>query len=563
MINILSELFADKRNPRVIDLCSECLVEITKFIKDEDKGFHILTIVIVMAHDDSDEEARVLATRLFNSLATIIGRELCELYVVPQIASFADDPHSKVRKAVAGNFLNMCISVSENSFKTKLLPVYQKLSKDSLWMVRKAAAEILPKITELCDSHTISTTLLDIFKSFTGDNQKYVRIAAIEVLGQFINLLKKEDLNDSILDFYIKIVDEYYTNKDVNESDIIYHCAYNFPAVLFIYGKEKWPELRNLYKKMATDREYRVKRSIASSIGEIANIIGPQLTESDIIPILEKLYLEEGDIQILILKNIPMLLKNVPDEKRINYLDKLQRVTNPREKWRTRSDYSRIVSNYSSVFDEETTYNQILPIAMQFCLDDVAQVRFKASKYISRIILHLLSKGSHVETTLKLIEAFAFSINYHYRQLFVRMCTNIFEDREICEKYIINYLIKLCNDKVVNVRISLSKVLSKIFKKNELNWVWQNEDLVKIAYKLKLDANKNVNILWTDIAVPQADPILESFNHLFTNNMNILIDEFGIYKNLPLNSRSKYAVNDTNLNTSTNENMTLLNSDSS
>ena len=116
MINILSELFADKRNPRVIDLCSECLVEITKFIRDEDKGFHILTIVIVMAHDDSDEEARVLATRLFNSLATIIGRELCELYVVPQIASFADDPHSKVRKATLNGLKDVIVSRGAEPF---------------------------------------------------------------------------------------------------------------------------------------------------------------------------------------------------------------------------------------------------------------------------------------------------------------------------------------------------------------------------------------------------------------------------------------------------------------
>lgn len=177
---------------------------------------------IVMAHDDSDEDARVLATKLFNMLAPIIGRELCELYAVPQIASFADDPHSKVRKAVAGNFLNMCMSISDVSFKSKLLPVFQKLSNDSLWIVRKAAAEILPKITALCDSETVSTTLLEIFKNFTTDNQKYVRIAAIDVLGQFIVLLKKEDLNDSILDFYINIVDEYYDqkNKQNNTADV-------------------------------------------------------------------------------------------------------------------------------------------------------------------------------------------------------------------------------------------------------------------------------------------------------------------------------------------------------
>jgi serine/threonine-protein phosphatase 4 regulatory subunit 1 len=211
---ILSEMFQEKKNVRVIELCTEALVELTKHIRDEDRGFHILTIVIVMAHDDQDEESRVLSAKLFNQLAPIIGRELCELYVVPQIASFADDPHSKVRKAVAGNFLNMCMSVSEASFKTKLLPVYHKLSQDSLWIVRKAAAEILPKITSLCDGETVSTTLLEIFRNFTSDNQRYVRIAAIEVLGQFVCLLKKEDLTDSILEFYIGIIEEYYTNKD-------------------------------------------------------------------------------------------------------------------------------------------------------------------------------------------------------------------------------------------------------------------------------------------------------------------------------------------------------------
>jgi serine/threonine-protein phosphatase 4 regulatory subunit 1 len=219
IIPILNEIFQDKKNTRVIELCSDALVDLTKYIKDDDRGYHILTIVIVMAHDDQDDESRVLSAKLFNQLAPIIGRELCELYVVPQIASFADDPHSKVRKAVAGNFLNMCMSVSESSFKTKLLPVYEKLSKDSLWIVRKAAAEILPKITSLCDSETVSTTLLEIFRNFTGDNQRYVRIAAIEVLGQFIALLKKDDLSDNILDFYIGIVEEFYMNKDMNTNE--------------------------------------------------------------------------------------------------------------------------------------------------------------------------------------------------------------------------------------------------------------------------------------------------------------------------------------------------------
>ena len=80
----------------------------------------------MLSHDDSDEDSRILATKLFNNLAPIIGQELCELYVIPQIDSFADDPNSKVRKAVACHFYNLCTIVTIISFKNKLLPIFQK-----------------------------------------------------------------------------------------------------------------------------------------------------------------------------------------------------------------------------------------------------------------------------------------------------------------------------------------------------------------------------------------------------------------------------------------------------
>ena len=57
---------------------------------------------------------------------------------------------------------------------------------------------------------------------------------------------------------------------------------------------------------------------------------------------------------------------------------------------------------------------------------------------------------------------------------------------------------------------------------------------------MKIDDNRNVKSLFNDIELNQSEIGFESYNHLFTNNMNIMIDEFGIYKNLPLNSRSKY-----------------------
>jgi serine/threonine-protein phosphatase 4 regulatory subunit 1 len=125
---------------------------------------------------------------------------------------------------------------------------------------------------------------------------------------------------------------------------------------------------------MATDREYRVKRSIASSIGDIATIIGQEETEAELFGVMEKLYREEGEMQTLILKNIPKILKIISPQNRNNYLDKLQRIVNTREKWRTRQEYAKIIGDYNTVFDDNATFKQILPIALTFCLDDVSYI---------------------------------------------------------------------------------------------------------------------------------------------------------------------------------------------
>jgi serine/threonine-protein phosphatase 4 regulatory subunit 1 len=154
---------------------------------------------------------------------------------------------------------------------------------------------------------------------------------------------------------------------------------------------------------MASDREYRVKRSIASSIGDIATIIGTEETENELFPIMEKLYREEGEIQTLILRNIPKILKIVSPEHRNNYLDRLQKIVNSREKWRTRQDYAKIVGEYNKVFDDDITYKHILPIALTFCLDDVLLV-FKHRSLRSDSKLPSISLSSYSKCLTATIE---------------------------------------------------------------------------------------------------------------------------------------------------------------
>ena len=61
--------------------------------------------------------------------------------------------------------------------------------------------------------------------------------------------------------------------------DILYHCAFNFPAVLLTLGKQSWPELKDIYKTLAIDHRIKVRKTLAYSLFEIAKILGPELAE--------------------------------------------------------------------------------------------------------------------------------------------------------------------------------------------------------------------------------------------------------------------------------------------
>ncbi len=405
--------------------------------------------------NEEEEESRVVAAKLFNSLAPNIGRELCEIYVVPTIASFAEDTNSKVRKAVASNFLEMCKSISAETFRRKIIPVYEKLSYDSLWIVRKTAASIIYLISEIIQDNKDKAPLINIFKHYTQDNQKFVRHAAVEIIGKFTNTLPIELRDKVILDFYIKTIIDFYQSKEIAsqaDNEMLYNCAFNFPAMLFLFGKDYWKDLKPCYLKMSGDKYFKVRKSLASSINEVASIIGKDETETVLIPIFERFYREEGEIQKTIYKSMPKFLLNIQPEKRKVYLEKLKRLLRSREKWRTKREYVEILGNLGGVFDDELTFTQIFPVCLNMCFDEVNEVRIHAAKSIKSLILHFLSKEQFREKIKDILFSFATSMKYIYRLLFIYLAREIIDQNEVINEYFIDHLEKLSRDKIVNIQ---------------------------------------------------------------------------------------------------------------
>ena len=553
MINLICEFLTNnnniyKKNLNLVKSISDGLVYMTNFIKDEHKGESVLTIVIKMAQDDDDDRKRESAMTLFGNLTPLIDTDLIQLYVIPQVNSFVDDHSGNVRKEVANQLYNISKKVSKEIFKRRLLTVYKKLSKDTLWNVKKAAAEILPKITQLCDSEIISRDIIPIFKSFAQDEKSVVKNAAVEVFGEFISLIDKNDAGNftELLDFYVDTIQKLTTKGKKDDKTIIQKCAYNFPAVLLFFGKDSWEKLKPCFTLMANDKDEKIKLPLASSLGEISNIIGSDLTESDLLEFVDKFFKnssQSSELKIKILKVLPEIIKNIPSNRKNVYLEFIKyMIGNKDDKWRKRVTYSKIIGKFNGTYSDNIIYKRVFPIAINFCFDDISQVRTNSAKHNSRLILQLISSKTEFKNkTLTIIKSFAQSINYKYRQLFVYMCRHLFENEEVFKESISELLLDLAYDKVPNVKIILAKFICELLNKEKYAKLAKNETVRKIVKVLKNDKNLEViNYMAKINNVEDIEVELEkNVNIKFRDNMKFVSSEFGITRNVPLNSTFK------------------------
>ena len=553
MINLICEFLTNnnniyKKNLNLVKSISDGLVYMTNFIKDEHKGESVLTIVIKMAQDDDDDRKRESAMTLFGNLTPLIDTDLIQLYVIPQVNSFVDDHSGNVRKEVANQLYNISKKVSKEIFKRRLLTVYKKLSNDTLWNVKKAAAEILPKITQLCDSEIISRDIIPIFKSFAQDEKSVVKNAAVEVFGEFISLIDKNDAGNftELLDFYVDTIQKLTTKGKKDDKTIIQKCAYNFPAVLLFFGKDSWEKLKPCFTLMANDKDEKIKLPLASSLGEISNIIGSDLTESDLLQFVDKFFKnssQSSELKIKILKVLPDIIKNIPSNRKNVYLEFIKyMIGNKDDKWRKRVTYSKIIGKFNGTYSDNIIYKRVFPIAINFCFDDISQVRTNSAKHNSRLILQLISSKTEFKNkTLTIIKSFAQSINYKYRQLFVYMCRHLFENEEVFKESISELLLDLAYDKVPNVKIILAKFICELLNKEKYAKLAKNETIRKIVKVLKNDKNSEViNYMAKINNVEDIEVELEkNVNIKFKDNMKFVSSEFGITRNVPLNSTFK------------------------
>ncbi|KAG7189512.1 hypothetical protein KM043_017203 [Ampulex compressa] len=299
-----------------------------------------------------------------------------------------------------------------------------------------------------------------------------------------------------------------------------HYCAFSFPAVALTLGRENWPYLKKAYQSLAGAAQWKVRRTLASSIHEIAIIVGEELAATDLVPIYDGFIKDLDEVRIGVLKHLAKFLKILKPADRCRYLPRLNDflATDNEWNWRFREELATQLLEAVTLFSPSDVAQHIAPLSLQLLIDKVAAVRTVALSLVTEIVSHLSTDEPLVAALIHELK-YTLAINarkWINRQTYALVCAQLIANNAITgEKFCEDMLPSLFNlslDKVPNVRLAVARTLSKNVITMGSDWLGAQctEEVEKKLKQMCLDPDRDVRILAGGDEYPSVGPLLQN-----------------------------------------------------
>uniref|UniRef100_A0A669BQ77 Protein phosphatase 4 regulatory subunit 1 n=1 Tax=Oreochromis niloticus TaxID=8128 RepID=A0A669BQ77_ORENI len=269
-----------------------------------------------------------------------------------------------------------------------------------------------------------------------------------------------------LLDQYLSMTDP--ARAQTVDTEIAKHCAFSLPGVALTLGRQNWHCLKDTYETLATDVQWKVRRTLAFSIHELAVILGDQLTAADLVPIFNGFLKDLDEVRIGVLKHLYDFLKLLHADKRREYLYQLQEfmVTDNSRNWRFRYELAEQLILIIELYSHYDVYDYLREIALTLCSDKVSEVRWISYKLVVEILQKLYACGADdlgLNFINELTVRFCHCPKWVGRQAFAFICQAVVEEdcmpMEQFSQHLLPSLLSLSSDPVANVRVLVAKAL--------------------------------------------------------------------------------------------------------
>ena len=523
--NFRNNMISSKNNNMKNQKVDEHKILCIRFIRKLAEGFgkfnaerYLLPQLISFSCENNIEIKKELLFSLPN-ICEIISFEFISSKIYDILRRLSNDLNSNLRKS----FVNVI---------SKIIKIFKDKCEQDKQNNKENTNENNKKIKNYS-----ATNFVNLIEKLSKDKENNVKFAIIEKIGEIISPLDENELSKDLFDFYKKFIEKYYEekknqlplgatvqstnifkrrssgsnlrlsgkilfainentddsdeindmnnefNKEMTEEDLNYYFAYNFPAILFRYGKNAWPELKKIYFDFCFEEDLKIRLSIIASFHEIVNILGKEITENELLPIYDK-FLEsiEKYEQKLAIKNLPKILLKVNKSLKERYFKYFEPVSifidNTGSKlrnfnfinWKNKLNVIEGILCYYNLYDNEIIYNSILPQCISFCFDKFYKVRKTSSIVLANLIVYLYKENYKKDKLIKILEIFALNKKFKIRINFIKMCPILLGDKNLYKEKIKELIEIIVNkDKILDVKIALGKVLIKIINNEKIS----------------------------------------------------------------------------------------------
>ncbi|XP_046390430.1 serine/threonine-protein phosphatase 4 regulatory subunit 1-like isoform X2 [Ischnura elegans] len=242
--------------------------------------------------------------------------------------------------------------------------------------------------------------------------------------------LTQDIVPQALIDHYISMSTPLQFNEE--DPELAHHCAFNFPAVALTLGRENWPILNGAYEVLAVDVQWKVRRTLASSIHELAVILGEELATRYLAPVFNGLAKDLDEVRIGVLKHLADFLKLIGPAGRNKCLHCLTDLlmNDNHLNWRFRDELTKQLIQVTSLFSLMDVRRFLSHMGMVLLYSKVAAVRSNAMILLADHIRYLSADKKLVESLLvELAKEFARSEHWMRRQSYALLCEQLLVPR--------------------------------------------------------------------------------------------------------------------------------------
>ena len=273
-------------------------------------------------------------------------------------------------------------------------------------------------------------------------------------------------------------------------------CAFNLPAVVLTLGRDQWPLVSDYYLTLCRDKTDKVRQSLASSMHEVARIVGPQQADEHLVGPFGWFLHDFDHIQGAVLENLASLVMAFGIDAGRQVLETVAESWGSIKQWRRREAVAKQLAGLGGHFLVQGTPEEFLGVLVKAFKDPVASVRDNAVYAVRSLpLFSLRGRSSLFWRPLQIPNMFAateqdplarsklwaflavFSEDsgYRHRTTYTSCAYAAVRggcSRELFESYFLDALSRLARDPVVNVRIGVARVVAEACRSRVCPSLW-------------------------------------------------------------------------------------------